>query len=98
MKKTTRWMCFVLCLLMLGGSLLSCKKGKGEGDGTTAAPVTVATGENGETTWETDEMGSVKNRIPEVDLGGREISILAWSSNEDYLFPKDGDGKDNVLR
>lgn len=98
MKKTTRWMCFVLCLLMLGGSLLSCKKGKGEGDGTTVAPVTVATGENGETAWETDQNGYIKDRIPEVDLGGREISVLAWSSNEAYLFPKDGEGKDNVRR
>ena len=94
----------LLCLVMLSFALVACKKGGDNGAETSAAPQeeistgggNAPAGEGAETTWETDENGYVKDNIPDVDLGGRRISILAWANAKNWSIPDNGEGNDAI--
>ena len=105
MKNSVRIISMLMCLLMVMGILVSCKgKGTATGGETTGVenPVpqdSVATqpsGEEGET-WELDENGYAKDKIPEVDLGGRKIAILAWSEGESWSLASKSGGDDVIM-
>ena len=81
MKKMTRILSLLLCLVMVVGALASCKKQEEEGE----TSATVATVPDGETQWETDENGYVKELT--------RISIAAnnefYSTDGYHLYNKD---------
>ena len=86
MKKMTRILSLLLCLVMVVGALASCKKQEEEGE----TSATVATVPDGETQWETDENGYVKDTITDdMKYNGELVRILGWENAKNRTLPED---------
>lgn len=94
-----------LCVLMLGGMLVSCKKDQPTDEQTTApvgdtVPIVADTVEatETETQWETDENGFVKDKITEdMTYDGKEIKILGWKEAKNTTMPDAANDANNAL-
>lgn len=82
-----RSLTFLLALLMLTVSFVSCKKSNAnEGVSSDATSDAADVTEPEKETFEYDENGYVKDRIPEnINFKGQKVDMLHWKTNGEYV-------------